>query len=135
MYPPLLAQTFPPLQNDLAQIAPPPEVLPWRGVPPCRDALAEHGVGGAGAGGRRGAARGRLSSGARRHLLSWRVDVRLPGQGNSNSHGARPVHPIMAFLRCPAPSACTLSFHRMFYLNCFRKSTPPQNRQLIVYFD
>ena len=23
---------------------------------------------------------------------AWSVDVRLPGKGNSNSHGARPVH-------------------------------------------
>ena len=24
--------------------------------------------------------------------LSRKVDIRLPGKGNSNSHGARPVH-------------------------------------------
>jgi len=28
-----------------------------------------------------------------------RVDVRLPGKGNSNSHGARPVHLIITMIR------------------------------------
>jgi len=28
-----------------------------------------------------------------------RVDVRLPGKGNSNSHGARPVHLIIAMIK------------------------------------
>ena len=28
-----------------------------------------------------------------------KVDVRLPGKGNSNSHGARPVHLIITMLR------------------------------------
>jgi len=27
-----------------------------------------------------------------------KVDVRLPGKGNSNSHGARPVHPIITMI-------------------------------------
>ena len=27
------------------------------------------------------------------------VDVRLPGKGNSNSHGARPVHQIMSTIK------------------------------------
>ena len=25
-------------------------------------------------------------------LVARKVDIRLPGKGNSNSHGARPVH-------------------------------------------
>ena len=25
-------------------------------------------------------------------LVTRKVDIRLPGKGNSNSHGARPVH-------------------------------------------
>ena len=29
------------------------------------------------------------------HAGTWKVDVRLPGNGNSNSHGARPVHLII----------------------------------------
>jgi len=34
------------------------------------------------------------------HLLSSRkVDVRLPGKGNSNSHGARPVHLIITMIK------------------------------------
>jgi len=33
-------------------------------------------------------------------LLSVRkVDVRLPGKGNSNSHGARPVHLIITMIK------------------------------------
>ena len=29
----------------------------------------------------------------------WRVDVRLPGKGHSNSHGARPVHQIITMIK------------------------------------
>ena len=29
----------------------------------------------------------------------WRVDVRLPGKENSNSHGARPVHQINSMIK------------------------------------
>jgi len=28
-----------------------------------------------------------------------KVDVRLPGKGNSNSHGARPVHQVTTMIR------------------------------------
>jgi len=28
-----------------------------------------------------------------------KVDVRLPGKGNSNSHGARPVHQIISMIK------------------------------------
>ena len=33
--------------------------------------------------------------------LAWprKVDVRLPGKGNSNSHGARPVHLIITMMK------------------------------------
>ena len=31
--------------------------------------------------------------------LSRKVDVRLPGKGNSNSHGARPVHLIIKMIK------------------------------------
>ena len=31
--------------------------------------------------------------------LPRKVDVRLPGKGNSNSHGARPVHPIITMVK------------------------------------
>ena len=30
---------------------------------------------------------------------AWRVDVRLPGEGNSTSLGARPVHQIISMIR------------------------------------
>ena len=30
---------------------------------------------------------------------SRKVDVRLPGKGNSNSHGARPVHLIITMIK------------------------------------
>ena len=32
-------------------------------------------------------------------LVSGKVDARLPGNGNSNSHGARPVHLIIAMMK------------------------------------
>ena len=32
-------------------------------------------------------------------LCSWKVDVRLPGQGNSNTHGVRPVHQIISMIK------------------------------------
>jgi len=31
--------------------------------------------------------------------LDRKVDVRLPGKGNSNSHGARPVHLIITMIK------------------------------------
>jgi hypothetical protein len=30
---------------------------------------------------------------------TWEVDVRLPGKGNSNSHGARPVHQTISMMK------------------------------------
>ena len=32
------------------------------------------------------------------HCQERMVDVRLPGKGNSNSHGARPVHLIITMI-------------------------------------
>ena len=32
-------------------------------------------------------------------ILTRKVDVRLPGKGNSNSHGARPVHLIITTIK------------------------------------
>ena len=32
-------------------------------------------------------------------LYARKVDVRLPGKGNSNSHGARPVHLISTMIK------------------------------------
>ena len=31
--------------------------------------------------------------------MTWKVDVRLPGKRNSNSHGARPVHLIITMIK------------------------------------
>jgi len=33
------------------------------------------------------------------YWVSRKVDVRLPGKGNSNSHGARPVHLIITMIK------------------------------------
>ena len=33
------------------------------------------------------------------HQHARKVDVRLPGKGNSNSHGARPVRPIITMIK------------------------------------
>ena len=35
----------------------------------------------------------------RREMRFRKVDVRLPGKGNSNSHGARPVHLIISMIK------------------------------------
>ena len=35
----------------------------------------------------------------RQAVLDRKVDVRLPEQGNSNSHGARPVHLIITMIK------------------------------------
>ena len=32
-------------------------------------------------------------------LNPWKVDIRLPGKGNSSSHGARPVHLIITMIK------------------------------------
>jgi len=37
--------------------------------------------------------------GIRGVLLGRKVDVRLPGKGNSNFHGARPVHLIIKMIK------------------------------------
>jgi len=39
------------------------------------------------------------SSHSNRAALSRKVDVRLPGKGNANSHGARPVHLIITMIK------------------------------------
>ena len=32
-------------------------------------------------------------------ICARKVDVRLPGEGNSNSHGARPIHLIITMIK------------------------------------
>ena len=34
-----------------------------------------------------------------RDAVARKVDIRLPGKGNSNSHGARPVHLIITMIK------------------------------------
>ena len=36
---------------------------------------------------------------SRRLVPDWRVDIRLPGKGDSNSHGARPAHRIITMIQ------------------------------------
>ena len=48
-----------------------------------------------------------------------KVDVRLPGKGNSNSHGVRPVHLIITMIKCIRTSRLskrTLSIHHALRL-------------------
>ena len=97
--------------------------------------------------------------------MSRKVDVRLPGKENSNSHGARPVHLIITMIKWIRTSRLSIKnflsggtdmgeavkeerqllgervphrhislSRRMYLLISFRKSTPPQNRQLIVHY-
>ena len=40
-----------------------------------------------------------MMSSVDRALPSRKVDVRLPGKGNSNSHGSRPVHLIITMIK------------------------------------
>ena len=37
-----------------------------------------------------------------------KVDIRLPGEGDSNSHGARPVHLIITMITCFRKSRLSL---------------------------
>jgi len=40
-----------------------------------------------------------VNFGVKRGGLGRKVDVRLPGKGNSNSHGARPVHLVITMIK------------------------------------
>ena len=57
----------------------------------------------------------------------WKVDVRLPGKGNSNSHGARPVHLIITMIKWIRTSrlsikTLSLSLYRFFIINSTAKN-------------
>ena len=41
---------------------------------------------------------------------SRKVDARLPGKGNSNSHGARPVHLIITMIKWIRTSRLSISY-------------------------
>ena len=43
--------------------------------------------------------RGVFAAGGGPHGPSRKVDIRLPGKGNSKSHGARPVHQIITMIK------------------------------------
>ena len=45
----------------------------------------------------------------RRRFSPRKVDVRLPGKGNSNSHGARPVHLIITMIKWIRTSRFSIS--------------------------
>ena len=67
--------------------------------------------------------------------LRGKVDVRLPGKGNSNSHGARPVHLIITMIEWIRTSRLSiktyLSMYGFSYNNGYRgtslirKRAPP----------
>ena len=52
-----------------------------------------------------------------------KVDVRLPGKGNSNSHGARPVHLIMTMIKWIRTSR--LSIKNSLWLGVASGQGPP----------
>ena len=47
----------------------------------------------------RASRKGHSTAGARNMCACRKVDVKLPGKGNSNSHGARPVHLIITMIK------------------------------------
>ena len=52
-----------------------------------------------------------------------KVDRRLPGEGNSNAHGARPVHQIISMIKCIWTSR--VSIKNCLSLQCECESEPP----------
>ena len=84
-----------------------------------------------------------------------KVDVRLPGKGNSNSHGARPIHQIITMIwwirtsrlsiknslcstkHTARDEVCCRGDHRVYLTECFtvvmQKLIPTQIRQLILH--
>ena len=55
-----------------------------------------------------------------RYHLETKVDTRLPGKGNSNSHGARPVHHIISMMKWIRASRLSI--------NDSLSATPPVSR-------
>ena len=64
-------------------------------------------------------------------LLSRKVDVRLPRKGNSNSHGARPVHLIITMLKWIRTSR--LSIKNSLSLQRFRGGLAFKAHRLCVW--
>ena len=63
------------------------------------------------------------SWGSFNHFFIRKVDVRLPGKGNSDSHGARPVHLIITMIKWIRTSR--LSIKNSLSLNHFFVAQPP----------
>ena len=53
-------------------------------------------------------------------MVTWfrKVDVRLPGKGNSNSHGARPVHLIITMIKWTRTSRLSIKNSLSGHLVC-----------------
>ena len=58
-----------------------------------------------------------------------RVDVRLPGKGDSNSHGARPVHLVITIMKWIRTSR--LAKKNSLTLSLFKKQLPYKKMQRI----
>jgi len=69
-----------------------------------------------------------LSSHAK--LVPWtrKVDVRLPGKGNSDLHGARPVHPIITMIK-------RIRTSRLSIKNSLSSDAHPGSRMRFITFD
>ena len=63
-----------------------------------------------------------LSNVVQEHRLLRKVDVRLPGKGNSNSHGARPVHLTITMIKWIRAS-------RLSIKNSLYRLPPPHLRE------
>jgi hypothetical protein len=65
-----------------------------------------------------------------------KAHVRLPEKENSNSHGATPVNPIISMVNQQVvdEEVSLVLLSTTYQSNDFSKSTPPQNRQPIVYY-
>jgi len=65
------------------------------------------------------------------HLLCRKVDVRLPGKRNSNSHGARPVHLIITIIKWIRTSRFSKNLSLRLLSTCDREGESwfvPSNR-------
>ena len=55
--------------------------------------------------------------------VTGKVDVRLPGKGNSNSHGARPVHLIITMIKRIRTSRLSISYPWISMVRSWRSET------------
>ena len=72
-------------------------------------------------------------------MVSWtccqlrptKVDLRLPGKGNPNSHGARPVHQIMSMMKWMRTNS--LSIKKSLSLSLRAEAAPRPPAHLLFY--